>query len=246
MKGTMTMLRTFYQKGSNKFYIFYSTFKWMTFCLLLLSISCSYIKPNLQNLDYTSIEDLHVQEEIMYPDSPFDVLVQKSFSKQQHFINILDLGDDALLSRIHLIRQAKKAIYIQTFIWKGDESCRFLAYELIQAAKRGVKVKVLVDYIVVPKDPAQIAFMSTVHPNLEIKLYNPFANKIRPSKLTFLKKVGFEFKISIRECTIKFLLSMIEWPLRVGVIMKMIILIEGKSGILMILMFLSLVPLLKR
>jgi len=194
MKGTMTMLRTFYQKGSNKFYIFYSTFKWMTFCLLLLSISCSYIKPNLQNLDYTSIEDLHVQEEILYPDSPFDVLVKKSFSKQQHFINILDLGDDALLSRIHLIRQAKKAIYIQTFIWKGDESCRFLAYELIQAAKRGVKVKVLVDYIVVPKDPAQIAFMSTVHPNLEIKLYNPFANKIRPSKLTFLKKVGFEFK----------------------------------------------------
>ena len=82
-----------------------------------------------------------------YPDSPFDALVKKSFSKQQHFINILELGDDALLSRIHLIRQAKKAIYIQTFIWKGDESCRFLAYELIQAAKRGVKVKVLVDYI---------------------------------------------------------------------------------------------------
>ena len=57
-----------------------------------------------------------------------------------------------------------------------------------------MKVKVLVDYIVVPKDPAQIAFMSTVHPNLEIKLYNPFANKIRPSRLTLLRKAGFEFK----------------------------------------------------
>jgi phosphatidylserine/phosphatidylglycerophosphate/cardiolipin synthase-like enzyme len=159
-----------------------------------LSISCGYIKPNLQNANSTSVEDLHVQEDILYPDSPFDVLVQKSFSRQQHFINILDLGDDALLSRIHLIRQAKKAIYIQTFIWKGDESSRFFAYELIQAAKRGVKVKVLVDYIVIPKDPAQIAFMSTVHQNLEIKLYNPFANKIRHSKLTLLKKVGFEFK----------------------------------------------------
>jgi phosphatidylserine/phosphatidylglycerophosphate/cardiolipin synthase-like enzyme len=122
------------------------------------------------------------------------VLVQKSFSTQQHFINVLDLGDDALLSRIHLIRQAKKAIYIQTFIWKGDESCRFVAYELIQAAKRGVNVKVLVDYIGVPKEPAQIALMSTVHPNLEIKLYSPFANKIRPSKLTLLRKAGFGFK----------------------------------------------------
>jgi phosphatidylserine/phosphatidylglycerophosphate/cardiolipin synthase-like enzyme len=160
----------------------------------LLTVSCSYINPNLQNPKTTSVEDLHVQEEIRYPDSPFNVLVKKSFSKQQHFINILDLGDDALLSRIHLIRQAKKAIYIQTFIWKGDESCRFLAYELIQAAKRGVKVKVLVDYIVVPKEPAQIAFMSTVHQNLKIKLYKPFANNIRHSKLTFLKKAGFQFK----------------------------------------------------
>ncbi len=194
MKGTMTMLRTFHRKDSNKFYIFYFQCKWIAFCLLLLSISCSYIKPDLQNPNSTSVEDLHIEEEILYPDSPVDVLVQKSFSKQQHFINILDLGDDALVSRIHLIRQAKKAIYIQTFIWKGDESSRFVAYELIQAAKRGVKVKVLVDYIVIPKDPAQIAFMSTVHPNLEIKLYNPFANKIRPSKLTFLKKAGFEFK----------------------------------------------------
>ncbi|MCP4256729.1 MAG: phospholipase D family protein [Planctomycetes bacterium] len=104
------------------------------------------------------------------------------------------MGDDALLSRIHLIRQAKKAIYIQTFIWKDDESSAFVAYELIQAVKRGVKVKVLVDYIGVPKEPAEIAFMSIVHPNLEIKIYSPFSNKVRPSRLTLLKKAGFEFK----------------------------------------------------
>lgn len=194
MKGTVAMLKTFYLKGSNQFNIFHSPCKWIVLSLLLLSVSCSYIKPNLQNQNSTSVEDLHIREKVLYPDSPFDLLIQKSFSKQQHFINILDLGDDALLSRIHLIRQAKKAIYIQTFIWKGDESCRLLAYELIQAAKRGVKVKVIVDYIVVPKDPAQIAFMSTVHPNLEIKLYNPFVNKIRHSRLTLLKKAGFGFK----------------------------------------------------
>ncbi len=194
MKGTVAMLKTFYLNGSNQFNIFHSPCKWIVLSLLLLSVSCGHIKPNLQNQNSTSVEDLHIREEILYPDSPFDLLVQKSYRKQQHFINILDLGDDALLARIHLIRQAKKAIYIQTFIWKGDESCRFLAYELIQAAKRGVKVKVLVDYIVVPKDPAQIAFMSTVHPNLEIKLYNPFANKIRPSRLTLLRKAGFQFR----------------------------------------------------
>ncbi|MCP4269160.1 MAG: hypothetical protein GY777_26935, partial [Candidatus Brocadiaceae bacterium] len=194
MKGTVTMLRTFHRKCLNRFNIFHFQCKWIAFSLLLLSASCSYNNPNPQNPNTSSVEDLHVHEETLYPDSPFDALVQKSFSRQKHFINTLELGDDALLSRIHLIRQAKKAIYIQTFIWKGDESCRFVAYELIQAAKRGVKVKILVDYIVVPKDPAQIAFMSTVHPNIEIKLYNPFADKIRHSRLTLLKRVGFSFK----------------------------------------------------
>ncbi len=80
---------------------------------------------NLQNLNPISIADLHVEEEILYPDSPFNVLVQRSFHKQQHFINILDLGDEALLSRIHLIRQAKKAIYIQTYIWPFTYSGSF-------------------------------------------------------------------------------------------------------------------------
>ena len=163
------------------------------FSLAVFLTGCA-TTSNLQNLNPISIEDLHVEEEILYPDSPFNVLVQQSFRKQQHFINILDLGDDALLSRIHLIRQAKKAIYIQTYIWQVDETCKFFAYELIQAAKRGVKVKILGDYFTVPKEPALIAFMSTVHPNLEIKLYNPSSNKIRPSKLTLLKKAGFGFK----------------------------------------------------
>jgi len=188
------MLNTFYRKGSNKFYRLYFQSKWIAFCFLLLSVSCSYINPNLQDPNTTSVEDLHVHEEILYPDSPFDALVQKSFSKQQHFINILDLGDDALLSRIHLIRQAKKVIYIQTFLWMADESSRFFAYELIQAAKRGVKVKILLDYFVVSMESTMCAFMSTAHPNIEIKLYNPFSNSIRPSRLTLLKKAGSQFK----------------------------------------------------
>ncbi len=116
------------------------------FALILLSFviflaGCA-TTSSLQNLNSISIENLHVEEEILYPDSSFNVLVQQSFRKQQHFINILDLGDEALLSRIHLIRQAKKAIYIQTYIWQVDETCKFFAYELIQAAKRGVKIKI--------------------------------------------------------------------------------------------------------
>jgi hypothetical protein len=46
-------------------------------------------------------------------------------------------GYDALLLRVHLIRQATASIAIQTFIWTNDECGRLLIYELIEAARRG-------------------------------------------------------------------------------------------------------------
>lgn len=47
-------------------------------------------------------------------------------------------GYDALLLRVHLIRQARSSIAIQTFIWTNDECGRLLICELIEAARRGV------------------------------------------------------------------------------------------------------------
>lgn len=95
-------------------------------------------------------------------------------------VQILDDGDDALLIRIHLIRQASRSICLQTFIWTNDEVGRFVMYELIEAAKRGVTVRIIADHFVSDKDPGVGAFLATVHPNLEIKHYRPAASRIKP------------------------------------------------------------------
>ena len=58
-----------------------------------------------------------------------------------------------MLARIHHIRQAQKSINIQTFIWSNDEVGRLMMYELIKAAKRGVKVRVLADQMFSSQDP---------------------------------------------------------------------------------------------
>lgn len=94
---------------------------------------------------------------------------------------LLSGGYDALLLRIHLIRQAKISIEIQTFIWTNDEVGRLMMYELIEAARRGVKVRIIADHLVSEQDPATIAFLATVHPNLEIKHYRPTASRMKPS-----------------------------------------------------------------
>ncbi len=90
-------------------------------------------------------------------------------------------GYDALLLRVHLIRQAKSSIAIQTFIWTNDECGRLLIYELIEAARRGVKVRIIADHFVSEKDPATMAFLATAHPNLEVKHYRPAMSRLKPS-----------------------------------------------------------------
>lgn len=94
---------------------------------------------------------------------------------------ILTQGNEALLLRVHLIRQARTSIEIQTFIWSDDECGRLLIYELIEAARRGVKVRIIADHMVSDQDPATMAFLATVNPNFEVKHYRPAMAVIRPS-----------------------------------------------------------------
>lgn len=111
-----------------------------------------------------------------------------------HFVQILDCGHDALLTRIHLIRSAKKSIDIQTFIWSDDEVGRFLFYELLQAAKRGVKVRIIADQMFSSISVDSFAYASSAHPNLEIALFNPNQNRLSTSTYETIASLMLEFK----------------------------------------------------
>lgn len=110
---------------------------------------------------------------------------QKDSSKGNR-VAMLSGGYDALLSRIHLIRNAKTSIEVQTFIWSNDETGRLLIYELIEAARRGVKVRIIADNLFSEQDPATVAFVTTASPNLEVKLYRPSLARLKSSTLRTL------------------------------------------------------------
>lgn len=159
--------------------------------LSLFSLSCSY---HSSQVPVVPVEDLHIYEDVLFSGSPFEGPVRQTFQNDTHHISILNVGDEALLARIYLIRAAQKAIYIQTFIWTNDETGRFVTKELVKAAERGVKIKLMVDYLTLDKNLNNIAYLATIHPNIEFKVYNPIAQKIRPSTLHLLKGYGLDFK----------------------------------------------------
>ena len=108
-------------------------------------------------------------------ESPLRDLVERSHDA--HFVRVLETGDEALLARVHLARAATRSICLQTFIWGNDEVGRWLIFELLQAANRGVKVRVIVDQWVAALTPNVtldlLGFVATAHPNFETKIYNP-------------------------------------------------------------------------
>ena len=110
--------------------------------------------------------------------SQYQDLADKAFASRKkggtaEYATILELGDDALLARIHLIRSARRSIDLQTFIWKDDPTSRFIFDELVKAAERGVMVRMLIDAFSIPQDPVWLARMARAHNNLEIALYKP-------------------------------------------------------------------------
>jgi putative cardiolipin synthase len=114
-------------------------------------------------------------------DSPYRDLLEKQFSSNagnsKHYVNLLNFGEDALVARIHLIRAARKTIYLQTFTWGKDETSNFIYRELLIAARRGVQVKVLVDQYGMLGTGPKLELLAVAHSNLEVKVYNPILNK---------------------------------------------------------------------
>lgn len=119
-------------------------------------------------------------------DSPFHASVAKAaeaWAPEQrpeagNRVCLVENGYDAFLIRLHLIRNAKYSIDLQTFIWAKDESATAMEYELVQALKRGVKIRVLIDHMWASKDASLFAFDPEEYPNLEVRVYRPAAGQM--------------------------------------------------------------------
>lgn len=85
---------------------------------------------------------------------------------------LLDSVDAAYAARLSLVRTAQKSIDLQYYAIHADGSTEVLLEELRQAARRGVRVRVLLDdFNAVGKD-AQVLRLA-FEPNVQIRLFNP-------------------------------------------------------------------------
>jgi putative cardiolipin synthase len=80
---------------------------------------------------------------------------------------------DALAARLLLIERAERTIDVQYYLIKSDIVGTAFVDALLQAADRGVRVRLLLDDILTSGYDAGMAGLDS-HPNFEIRIYNPF------------------------------------------------------------------------
>lgn len=103
----------------------------------------------------------------------------------RHFVDLVDLGEDSLALRVHLIRAARERIDLQTFIFSEDDVGYLTLDELLKAARRGVKVRLLLDQLFSFDNTKLFAKLARAHANFEIRLYNPTFAKAKTAPLEF-------------------------------------------------------------
>jgi putative cardiolipin synthase len=88
----------------------------------------------------------------------------------------IDDGHVAFGVRMAFARAATRSIDIQTFIWHNDAAGTLLFDEVMRAAERGVRVRILLDDLNTTGLDPTLALLAS-QPNLDLRLYNPFAGR---------------------------------------------------------------------
>lgn len=80
---------------------------------------------------------------------------------------------EALAARLELIEKSEKTLDLQYYIWDNDKIGSMALHSIIEAADRGVKVRLLIDDNNA-KQMEGIYLALDQHTNIDVRLYNPY------------------------------------------------------------------------
>ncbi|MGK5079678.1 phospholipase D family protein [Janthinobacterium sp. HLX7-2] len=89
---------------------------------------------------------------------------------------LIDDNLEAFALRALSAREAGRSIDLQYYIWHNDVTGRLLVRELLRAAERGVRVRVMLDDINARGQDAAILALDS-HPLIEVRIFNPSRNR---------------------------------------------------------------------
>ena len=132
--------------------------------LALLAAGCSSLQPLERQPEYTAAP----------AHSAIWDAVSSASSDDWHVL--LNDGPTALDWRLRAIDSASDSLDLQTFLWHFDTVGAMVLDHVLEAADRGVTVRILIDdTFLVHEDKVLLALAD--HPNIEYRVFNPFKRR---------------------------------------------------------------------
>jgi phosphatidylserine/phosphatidylglycerophosphate/cardiolipin synthase-like enzyme len=173
----------------------------LTVPVLLLFAACSLSPAKVRQVDArVAASRQHLlsceaeQVDRCSANSPLLEFSAESIRSGRHHLTLLDVGEPALMIRIHLIRAARENIELQNFILRRDDTGGLVLNELLNAARRGVRVRLLLDQMFSFSDLEYLVMLTMAHANFEIRFYNPSFDKAKMAKHDWISAVACCFR----------------------------------------------------
>jgi putative cardiolipin synthase len=145
-------------------------FKYYYMAALLALVSCNETKKFTSETDFCS--KIHRNDSTTLSNELEDVA---ELMRSKTGVYVLEDGSGSMVARAWLSEYAEKTIDIQYFIFSTDNVGLIACDYLIRAAERGVKIRIIVDDIMVDSDIQDILTFDS-HENITVKIYNPGVN----------------------------------------------------------------------
>jgi cardiolipin synthase C len=112
-------------------------------------------------------------------------------------LRVISIGVEGFLARIEMINAAERSLDLQYYIFRNDETGTLVRDALTHAAQRGVKVRILIDDADTHPGDERIFTLANV-PNIEIRIYNPWAYRGHMKLLRGLEFITHRSRLDYR------------------------------------------------
>jgi putative cardiolipin synthase len=124
----------------------------------------------------STLEPVELTDEYSMAPAQSELWLQLADVRSDDWLHLLNTGDEAIDWRLRLIDSASQSLDLQTFLWKDDETGLMILRHIYEAADRGVRVRILLDDTFTATHDEAIWEIDH-HPNIEFRIYNPFASR---------------------------------------------------------------------
>jgi putative cardiolipin synthase len=138
--------------------------RWLTALLAAALVACAPLQP------------VELPPESALPPSAALLWTELAQERPGEWYLLLNEGKQALDWRLRAIDSARESIDLQTFLWTLDAVGTAMIDHLLQAADRGVRVRILVDDSFVLGEDEQLMYLQQ-HANISYRIYNPYRRR---------------------------------------------------------------------